>query len=167
MQRITEWIRGYWWIPLLLALIIFLDQWTKHLANHFLTGNRVFTIIPNFFDFSLAYNTGAAFGFGRNWAPLYRNIVFLGVSCFAVGVMVVLLFQVRNRGWLPNLAITLILSGAIGNLIDRFRLGYVVDFIHVFYRQYHWPNFNIADSSICVGISLFAIYLLWGDNKES
>lgn len=153
-------------VGVLAAVLIGADQWTKYLAETHLSGHRVFEIIPGFFDFSLVYNSGAAFGFGRGWSELWRKVFFLGVSCFAVLLMAHLLYRLRNDGWLPRLALTLILSGAIGNLIDRFRYGHVVDFVHVYYQRYHWPNFNIADSCICVGIGLFAIYLLKSDNRS-
>jgi signal peptidase II len=149
----------------LAVVILIFDRWTKVLAEARLSGGRVFTIIDGLFDFSLVYNTGAAFGIGRNWPESYRKFFFLGVSCLAVVMMFWLLLRMFREGWLPRLALTMVLAGALGNLYDRFSYGHVVDFIHAFYRQHHWPNFNIADSSISVGITLFAIHLLKADNK--
>jgi signal peptidase II len=146
-------------------VLVILDQWTKYLAVTKLIGQKVVVIIPKLFDFSLVYNTGAAFGLGSNWPPLARKIVFLGISCLAAVLMLVLLIRLKKEGPLPTIALTLIFSGAVGNLIDRFRFSYVVDFIHVFYKNYHWPHFNIADSCISVGVGLFALYLIKSDNK--
>ena len=155
--------------PSLVAIVVLVaaDQWTKYLAATKLIGNKVVVIIPKFFDFSLVYNAGAAFGLGNNWPPIARKIVFLGISCLAAVLMLILLYRLRSEGWLPTVALTLIFSGAVGNLIDRFRFSYVVDFIHVFYKDYHWPHFNIADSCISIGVGLFAIYLIKSDNKKS
>ena len=160
-------IKRYYWIPVTIVVLIMLDQWTKALAEQKLIGGRVYGIIDGFFDFSLAYNTGAAFGLGRSWSPEWRAFFFLGVSCLAVLLMVYMLYKIRRERWWAQLGITMIIGGAIGNLIDRFRTGKVVDFIHFFYQDYHYPHFNIADSSICVGITLFATYLIWFEKRPA
>lgn len=154
---------GY--LALGVALLLF-DRWTKAWAEQTLSGHHVITIIPGFFDFSLAYNTGAAFGIGRSWPEAIRKLVFHGISSVAAGGIAYLNYSYRQAHWIPRLAVCLMLTGAIGNLIDRFRYGMVVDFIHFFYRTYHYPNFNIADSSICVGITLFALFLLKTKQQE-
>ena len=145
--------------------LLWADHATKIMALERLSGGRVFEIIPGFFDFSLAFNTGAAFGLGRNWPEWLRNTVFLGLSSVAVVGIAYLNFYYRRSLWLVRLSVILMLTGAVGNLIDRYRHGYVVDFIHFYYQRWHYPNFNVADSCICVGVTLFVIYSFWFEKK--
>src|SRR6185503_842421 len=115
-------------------------------------------IIPNFFQLVHVRNTGAAFGLGANAAsrlvPLLLNAGAIGVFCIVV--VYALRSAVSDR--LLQTGLHLILGGAIGNLLDRFRFGYVVDFLDVYVRlggrEHHWPAFNVADSAICIGIAL-------------
>ena len=171
MQPSTLQLKFYRVVLSVVLLIVALDQWTKYLAVDRLANYHVFVIIPNLFDFSLVYNRGAAFGMGNQWPEWLRRLMFLGVSGVAVVVVGCLLYGLRLRhelrAKLAQTGLTLVLGGAVGNLIDRSRFGYVVDFIHVYWRNYHWPNFNVADSCICVGMSLFAFYLLGENNKKN
>ena len=133
------------------ALLIILDQATKFWAEHILQND----VIPIFswFDFSLVHNTGAAFGFLNN-QPGWQHIFFV---VLAIAVSVTLIFfikQLKPRERHLALAYALIISGALGNVIDRIIYQYVVDFIHVFYADYHFPHFNIADSAIFIGAVL-------------
>ena len=135
-------------------LVIILDQLTKfvtlsQIAQH--SSHR----ITSFLNWVLVYNPGAAFSFladGGGWQKWF----FIGIGSFAVLVMLWLLKRHSNQG-VFCFSIALILGGAIGNLIDRFAYGAVVDFIDVYYLQYHWPAFNIADSAITLGTSLLII----------
>lgn len=116
------------------------------------------SLIPNLFQLVHVRNTGAAFGIGANAES--RIVPFLlnagAIAVFVVVVVYALRTAVTDR--LLQIALHLILGGAIGNLIDRFRLGYVVDFLDVYVnvggQPHHWPAFNVADSAICVGIAL-------------
>jgi signal peptidase II len=135
-------------------LVIILDQLTKfvtlsQIAQH--SSRR----ITSFLNWVLVYNPGAAFSFladGGGWQKWF----FIGIGSVAVLVMLWLLKRHSNQG-IFCFSIALILGGAIGNLIDRFAYGAVVDFIDVYYLQYHWPAFNIADSAITLGTSLLII----------
>lgn len=138
------------WLWLTLVVLL-LDQITKYWAEHILQGG-VIDILP-VFDFSLVHNTGAAFGFLREYGGWQH--IFFGV--LAVAVSVGLLFFIRDlKAHERHLAIAycLIISGALGNVIDRAIYQYVVDFIHVFYADWHFPHFNIADSAIFIGAAL-------------
>lgn len=139
-----------------LSVVVFVvDQATKWLAVEYLLGRPPVEIMPGF-DLQLVYNTGAAFGMLDD-AGGWQNAFFIAV---AAGISLFIVHQLRRltRAELQiAVSYALILGGALGNVIDRLRQGYVVDFIHWFYRDYHWPNFNIADSAICIGAALLIL----------
>lgn len=138
--------------------VIVLDAWTKWLVADRIDTHEAVPIIPNFFQLVHVRNTGAAFGIGANaesqLVPLMLNAGAIAVFC--VVVVYALRSAVTDR--LLQSGLHLILGGAIGNLIDRFRFRYVVDFLDVYAtwggREHHWPAFNVADSAICIGIGL-------------
>ncbi|HEX8153953.1 MAG TPA: signal peptidase II [Thermoanaerobaculia bacterium] len=138
--------------------ILAIDIWTKWLVVARIDLHEAIPIIPNFFQLVHVRNTGAAFGIGANadsrLVPLLLNLGAIAVFC--VVVVYALRSAVSDR--LLQTGLHLILGGAIGNLLDRFRFGYVVDFLDVFVtvggQQRHWPAFNVADSAICIGIAL-------------
>jgi signal peptidase II len=120
--------------------------------------HEAISLIPNLFQLVHVRNTGAAFGIGAN---AESRIVPILLNCGAIAVFfVVVAYAMRTAvtDRLLQTALHLILGGAIGNLIDRFRLGYVVDFLDVYVnvggQSHHWPAFNVADSAICIGIGL-------------
>jgi len=134
--------------------VILIDQATKwftlsQIAEH---GTRK---INSFLNWVLVYNPGAAFSFLANEGG-WQKWFFIGIGSFAVIVMLWLLKRHANQG-IFCFSISLILGGAIGNLIDRFNHGAVVDFIDVYYQQYHWPAFNVADSAITLGTAFLII----------
>ncbi len=130
-------------------IIVVLDQLTKHLAVAWLNYGDPVPILPGL-NLTLVYNTGAAFSMLSD-ASGWQRWLFAGVA-FTVSVVITLwLRQLGGRQlWLP-IALTLILGGAIGNFWDRISLGYVIDFIQVYYEKWTWPAFNVADSAISVG----------------
>jgi signal peptidase II len=142
-----------YYIGLAVAIII-LDIWTKALVLARIDLHETIPIIPNFFQLVHVRNTGAAFGIGANASsrlvPLLLNAGAIAVFC--VVVVYALRSAVTDR--LLQTGLHLILGGAIGNLLDRFRFGYVVDFLDVYVGNTHWPAFNVADSAICIGIAL-------------
>jgi signal peptidase II len=130
------------------------DQATKLLALEYLRAGDV--VLAPFFKFSLAFNTGAAFSFLAS-AGGWQNLFFVGI---AIVVSIVILVMIRRLGSSDvqvAVALTLVLGGALGNVIDRVRLGYVVDFIDVHYQSWHWPTFNVADSAITIGAILLVL----------
>jgi signal peptidase II len=143
---------------LLAAAVIAVDSWTKWLVATHIDVREAVSLIPNVFQLVHVRNTGAAFGIGANAdshiVPLLLNIGAIGVFF----VVVAYAFRTAVTDRLLQVGLHLILGGAIGNLIDRFRLGYVVDFLDVYLnwggQAHHWPAFNIADSAICIGIGL-------------
>jgi len=137
------------------ALVFALDQLGKWAAVDHLAGRPPVKIMPGF-DLQLVYNSGAAFGL-LDEAGGWQNAFFVVVAAL-VSIFIIHALRGLSRAELQvAVAYSLILGGAIGNVLDRLRHGYVVDFIHWFYRDYHWPNFNIADAAICVGAALLVL----------
>lgn len=155
------------WISVAVFVV---DQLTKWLAVEYLTGRPPVKIMPGF-DLQLVHNTGAAFGMLSD-AGGWQNAFFVVVAA-AVSAFIVYSLRGLSRAELQiAIAYALILGGALGNVIDRLRQGYVVDFIHWFYGDYHWPNFNIADSAITVGavllvMDVFGLRLIRGRQASS
>ncbi len=137
------------------ALVIALDQGTKVLATHGLTLFQPVEVLP-FFDLTLMHNTGAAFSMlssAGGWQRWFFTALALGVS---VAIVFWLKSMAREERWQAS-ALALIMGGALGNVIDRLRLGYVIDFLDFHAGTAHWPAFNIADSAITVGAAIFLI----------
>lgn len=140
----------YRWLWLSLVLLL-LDQATKYWAEHSLRGN-VIDIFP-WFDFSLVHNTGAAFGFLGSYGG-WQHVFFVVLALAVSATLLVMMRALKPHERHLAIAYSLVVSGAIGNAIDRIIYQYVVDFIHLFYGDWHYPHFNIADSAIFVGAAL-------------
>lgn len=139
----------------LAAAVIALDQWTKHLVVHGLTLYTPVELLP-FLNLTLAHNTGAAFSFlsdARGW----QRWLFTGLGLLVSAAIVVWLSRLPSAARWQSCALALILGGALGNVWDRIQLGYVVDFIDAHVGAWHWPAFNIADSSITIGAVMLII----------
>lgn len=149
---------GLRWL-ILSVLVIAVDQLTKALAVNMLLGRPPIVVIPGLFDFSLVYNAGAAFGL-LNDAEGWQNIFFIVVAIAVSIFLLISLYRLRATETQTAIAFALILGGALGNIIDRVRQGYVVDFIHWFYADWHWPTFNVADSAISIGAVLLVLDVL-------
>lgn len=135
------------------AVILVLDQWTKHLVHTRFRWGESLPIVPGFFDLTYVRNQGAAFGLLHRAPPAFRDPFFLVVPVVAMAVILFLYHRLKaGQLWVAT-AFSLILGGAVGNLIDRLRFGYVIDFLDFHWREvYHWPAFNVADSCIVVGV---------------
>ncbi len=140
---------------LLSAVVVALDYWTKSLATESLTLYRPVEI-TSWLNMTLAHNYGAAFSFLSD-AGGWQRWLFTGLALVVTLVLVVWLFRLPAREKLTGCALGLIIGGAIGNVVDRIMHGYVVDFIDVYYRSWHWPAFNVADSAISCGVILLLI----------
>jgi len=143
----------------LTALVILLDQITKWMAETQLTMHEQNPVMP-FFNITRMHNYGAAFSFlsdAGGWQRWFFTIIAIVISV----VLVVWLLRLKSHEKWLGIGLALILGGAIGNVIDRIRLGYVVDFIQWFANwkeaTYYWPSFNIADAAIFVGTGLFLL----------
>ncbi|BCL75274.1 lipoprotein signal peptidase [Jeongeupia sp. HS-3] len=144
--------KRFWqWIALAIVVIV-LDQASKHAAEAAFSYGDVLPVIPGFFNLTLAYNPGAAFSFladAGGWQRHFFTVLALGVSVF-----IVLTLRKHHDQKLFSLALSLIMGGALGNVIDRVLFGHVIDFIQFYYQNWYYPAFNIADSAICVGAAL-------------
>ena len=138
----------------LAAIIVLADALTKWFIATRIELHESVSIIPNPFQLVHVRNTGAAFGIGAN-AESHVVPLLLNTGAIAVFfIVVVYAFRTAVSDKLLQVGLHLILGGAIGNLVDRFRFGYVVDFLDFYVREHHWPAFNVADSAICIGIAL-------------
>jgi signal peptidase II len=136
------------------ALIVVADQLTKYAAVHTLAGGRAIEVTP-FFNLVLVFNSGAAFSFLSDAAGWQRGL-FIAIAVVA-SVWIVFLLRKYPHQRLFALALSLVLAGAVGNVIDRIAVGAVIDFLDFHALGYHWPAFNVADSAITCGAAL----LIW------
>lgn len=151
------------WIWLAVVVVI-LDQLTKYVASSSLVLHQPIAVMP-MFNWTLMHNPGAAFSFLANESGWQRW--FFAVIAVVVSVVIFLWINKleQHERW-QAIALALILGGAVGNVIDRIWLGYVVDFIQVYYQQWYWPAFNIADSAICIGVVMIIIDSICEYRKE-
>lgn len=156
------------YILVIVAIVVF-DQWTKYaVSSSFRLGESV-KVIDGLLNFTYARNTGAAFSFGGNFENWLRYSLFLALPVVACGWISVLLYKSVSESRLLSWAYALILGGAIGNLIDRFRLDYVVDFIDFYQGNSHFATFNIADTAIstAAGLLILDYFLNMKKKKEA
>jgi signal peptidase II len=155
-------LRDARWISLIIALIVIaLDRWSKLWVIHNIRIGHATTIIPGVFRLTHVLNTGAAFSlFEGSASPATVRNLLIAFSVFAVVVVLALLWKFGREFSLVSFSLALILGGALGNLYDRVRFSHVVDFLEVHIVHYHWPDFNIADSAICIGACLLLIEML-------
>jgi len=140
---------------LLSLLIVVLDLWTKQIATESLTLYRPIEL-TSWLNMTLAHNYGAAFSFLSD-AGGWQRWLFTGLASVVTVVLIVWLIRLPMKEKLTAAALSLVIGGAVGNLIDRIVNGYVVDFIDVYYHDSHWPAFNLADSAITCGVILLLI----------
>lgn len=141
-----------WWLML---LVLLLDQISKQVVIANMQLFDSIDLLP-FFNLTYVRNYGAAFSFlsdAGGWQRWFFTIIAVVISA----VLAVWLARNSKNQQKLNLALSLVLAGAVGNLIDRSVYGYVIDFLHLYYQNWHYPAFNIADSAICIG----AVLLIW------
>jgi len=142
---------------------LLLDQATKLYIDR---SMRLFDSIPvltDFFHITYVRNRGAAFSFLSEAS--WRLPFFIAISLVASIAILVAFHKLRDDQKLAQVSLAMIFSGAIGNLVDRVRLGEVIDFLDVHWYRHHWPAFNVADSLICVGVFLLALDMLLEDKR--
>ena len=133
------------------------DQGSKALIVRILPPGRSIAVIPGFFDLTLVTNTGGVFGLLRDVEGVWRGLLFSVVPLAVVAFVFGYGWRLpAGRAW-ARTALGLILGGALGNLVDRLRLGHVIDFLDAYAGPYHWPAFNLADSGICVGVAMLLV----------
>lgn len=144
------------------ALIIAVDQGSKYWAGMVLLPYYPQPVLP-YLNFTLAYNTGAAFSF-LSGAGGWHRWFFSAFSLVVSFILVIWLWRTPKESRLQSAGLSLILGGAVGNLLDRGLNGYVVDFIDVYYKHHHFATFNLADSAICAGAALLILDLVFSKN---
>jgi signal peptidase II len=155
MPRIRD-ARPY--LILIAAVVILLDRLTKLWINAHIPSGHYINVINGVFRLSHVYNTGAAFSlFAESLSPTLVRNCLIGFSVVAVIVVLGMIWRVGRAFSTTGVALGLILGGAIGNLYDRWKFSYVIDFLEVKIIHYHWPDFNVADSCIVVGACLLLL----------
>jgi signal peptidase II len=154
----------FWWVAL---LTVAFDQATKLLVNATLPVYSSRTIIPNFIDLVHVHNAGVAFGLLNGADHPQRTLLTTGLALVALVGIAYYARHVRTEERLARLGLSLILGGAVGNLIDRMRQGYVIDFVDVYWDDWHFWAFNVADAAISVGATLVFVDVLFFNRHAS
>ena len=147
--------------------VLVLDQLSKVAISSTFKLYEVQPIIHGLINLTHIHNTGAVFGLLAGKASLMRKLFFLAVSLLAMGVVLWMVLRLSQGQKVELVALSLIFGGALGNIVDRIRLGEVIDFIDVYYRSYHWPAFNVADSAITIGVILLLFRLVFIKESSS
>jgi signal peptidase II len=142
---------------------LLLDQVTKLYIDRTMQLFDSIPVLPDFFHITYVRNRGAAFSFLSDAS--WRMPFFIGISLAASIAILVAFHKLRDDQKLAQVSLAMIFSGALGNLIDRVRLGEVIDFLDAHWYRHHWPAFNVADSLICVGVFLLAADMLLEDKR--
>jgi signal peptidase II len=146
------------------GLVVFFDQLSKIFIDRSFTLYESLEVVENFFHITYVRNKGAAFGLFADSA--FRVPFFIGVALLAVVGILWYLRQVEDDQRAQQIGLSLVLGGALGNLVDRVRLGEVIDFLDVHWYRHHWPAFNVADIAICVGVGLLLLGL-WQAERQA
>jgi signal peptidase II len=150
-------VRGIKMEFLYITLIVILDQVTKYIAKAKLMPVNNIDLIPGYFSLSYVENRGAAFGLFQN-----NKMLLVGVTSVVILIIIYYLLKNRNMNKYLRASLIMITAGAIGNLIDRVVLSYVIDFFHFYIKSaFDWPVFNVADISVVCGTILLSIVLLF------
>ncbi|MCH6580320.1 MAG: signal peptidase II [Nitrospinae bacterium] len=144
----------YLYLFLASNVLIILDQYTKLLVSTHIPQGHFKMVIDGFFAITHIRNPGVAFGLFAEGPSQFKTLLFVGFSLIAIIAILIFFHQTPRERKMVQVALILIFSGAIGNLIDRILYHEVIDFIDLFVGRYHWPAFNIADSCITVGVVL-------------
>ena len=151
-------IRKKWQLFACLVLVVLgLDQATKLYVHTTFALHESRPVITNLFAFTYVRNSGAAFGLLARQSPEFLRLFFPAVTMLALVGLFIYFVRVPSQQTLTLWGLCLIMAGALGNAIDRLWLGQVIDFIDVHWYAYHWPAFNVADSSICIGVGLLLL----------
>ena len=148
------------------AAVILLDFVTKAYISSAMSLHESFVVVGGFLNITYVRNPGAAFSFLADAPAVFRSVFFISVTILAIILVFYYITKSKIEEPFMIFSLSLILSGAVGNLIDRLRYGEVVDFIDVYVSSYHWPAFNVADSAITVGAVIMILELTRGKKKQ-
>jgi signal peptidase II len=145
-------------------LVVLFDQVTKQMVERSLALRESVELLP-FLDLTLLYNEGAAFSFLSDQGGWQRWFLVL-LALLVTLVLINWVWRLGREERRIAAALSLIIGGAVGNLVDRALFGYVIDFIDLYYGQWHWPAFNIADSAIVIGVAFMLVDVLLGSRRQ-
>jgi signal peptidase II len=160
-------MKRFWWLLVLIVFFIIADQLTKGFVDQNFQLHESISVIDGFFNLTYVRNTGAAWGMGANADTWVRVVLFKIIPVFAVFFLFYLLYKSIQEKFYMSLSYALIIAGAVGNLIDRIWLDFVVDFFDFYVGSWHWPAFNIADSCITVAAIILGFDALFLQKKEN
>lgn len=150
-------------IPLILILLVILiDQWSKHQIVSYFALHKQIIEVNSIFNLVLVYNSGISFGLFNNLQ--YSNYIFFIIS--SVILIFLCRWMLKSNSKFEINSLCLIISGAIGNIIDRIIYPGVVDFLQVHWKEYYWPSFNIADSAVCIGVCFLLVSGLYSKQDK-
>jgi len=157
--------RAAYFVVSLAVLVV--DQWTKGLITRAFEVHQSRSVIGGLFDLTYVRNSGAAFGLFASVDSSIKAIVLNSVAVLVFLVVSAYALRSSHRSVRLQLGFALILGGAVGNLLDRVRFGYVVDFLDFSVSGHHWPAFNVADSAICIGVALLFLDMLRNEEEAA
>jgi len=152
--------------PVIILALLSIDQLTKALVARSILFQSSKSIIPGFFNLTHIRNRGAIFGFFSHSESRILFIFLTLVSLVALGLVIYYFFKTPSSQRYMKISLSVILAGALGNLIDRIIRGYVIDFLDFHIKNWHWPSFNVADACITVGAFLLIFILVFKRGKE-
>jgi len=145
-----------------IALLVFVgDQATKAIVESSIPERQIIPVIPGFFSITHVKNEGAAFGLFADSPAPWKTALLVVISAALLATVVGVVWKTRRLQWEAGVGLSLILGGALSNLVDRIRMGRVVDFLDFYVRSYHWYTFNLADSAIVVGAGFLILQVLF------
>jgi signal peptidase II len=140
-----------------LAAVVLLDQFLKAYIGGSMNLHESIPVIEGYFNITYVKNPGAAFGFLANSAPEFRSLFLISVTVIAIVLILYFISKSTEKEVFLTFSLSLILGGAVGNLIDRIRFGEVTDYLDFYISSYHWPAFNVADSAISLGALVLVV----------
>lgn len=156
----------YLLLTVVAGVVIIFDQASKYAVQNMMAIHDYMEIIPGFFNLTYVQNPGAAFGIFGKTTGILRIALLVGISLFALGMLLVMYEKTTGKFTPTHLAIAMIVGGAVGNLIDRIRLHWVMDFLDFYWNGNHWPSFNIADAAITIGTLILMFNILFSRNRN-
>ena len=151
----------YMRLAIITLLVVAADQITKYMVLESMPLFQSIPVIPGLFNLTHIHNPGGAFGFLSGQSSHLQRLIFLLASSLAIGLILYFYMKTPQSFRFLSIGLALVFSGAIGNLIDRIRMGKVVDFLDFYVGNFHWPAFNIADSAVSVGMFIFLYHLFF------
>jgi len=147
--------------------VLFLDQWTKGYITRTMEVHQSRSVVEDVFDLTYVRNTGAAFGLFASVDSSIKAILLNSVAVVVFLIVSAYALRSSHKSVRLQVGLALILGGAVGNLMDRVRFGYVVDFLDFAVSGHHWPAFNVADSAICIGVGLLFLDMLRNEEEPA